>query len=265
MKNIQNLILSGIIVLFCCHYSIAQTDLELLSQANAEQDNQKSIEIFDKAIKKFPNSAELYYERGNRKTSLIDFYKPVDNIGMIEDFDKAIQLAPEKHWYYVGRANAYNNLKKHQEAVKDCDKAIELALKAPQDDNYNSNLANGYQSRANAKQFLNDYQGAIADLEMQIKYASEFKANILADIGSLFEQLKDYTNALKYYTQSVEAYLAQEGDSGKSGAASVLWSRALLQINQMKKQAEGCADLKKSLELRPDYDLVKYDFEKYCK
>lgn len=266
MKNtILNYIVLGLLMQLCFNSVFAQTDLEFLDQANAEQDNQKAIEIFDKGIQKFPNSAELYYERGNRKTNIIDFFKPVDNIGMMKDFDKAIQLTPTKSWYYLGRANAYNNLKNYQAAVKDCDKALELALKAPKDASYDHNISTAYWYRAIAKQFLKDYKGAIPDLEMHIKYSPDSKANTSATIGRLYEETKDYPNALKNYTQSIEAYMMQGDETGKSGAASVLWSRGILQINLMKNQAEGCADLKIALELRPDDEIVKNDLKKLCK
>jgi tetratricopeptide (TPR) repeat protein len=82
---------------------------------NAEKD-------FSESIRFNPEFANVYNSRG------ILYNKKGDYIKAIEDFTKAIQYKYILlHFAYNNRANALHNLERYEEAISDCQKAIEIA------------------------------------------------------------------------------------------------------------------------------------------
>lgn len=114
----------------------------------------KAIEEYTKAILLQPEDPYLYFERGKALVSLasklssektaqarttasapapsLTTKSPKDSEidtlfnKAFEDFNKAIALQPDNVEFYYGRGRAYSNQKEHQKAVKDFDRAIEL-------------------------------------------------------------------------------------------------------------------------------------------
>lgn len=81
----------------------------------------------------------------------------------LKDFNRAIELAPGRADGYLGRANALNTLQRYRESLLDYDKAIEL----------DPGLANAYVNRAVAYSHLGENKKAIADYEKGLELDPE--------------------------------------------------------------------------------------------
>ncbi len=100
---------------------------------------------------KIINKQEDSKEKGNAA------FKSGDNQGAINHYTTGINLDPFNKTLsstlYANRAAAYLKLKKHTEALTDCNKAIQL----------NDNYAKAYLRRGEARMELGDYEDATRD------------------------------------------------------------------------------------------------------
>jgi len=100
----------------------------------------------EKALILDPSNGNAYRFRGDIK------YDDNDNKGAAEDYTKAIDYNPNSSNYFT-RGLAYYYLKDYKKAVQDMDKAIEL----------NPNSGQYFYDRGDAKDNLNDFNGACSD------------------------------------------------------------------------------------------------------
>ncbi|WP_298239512.1 tetratricopeptide repeat protein [uncultured Algibacter sp.] len=91
---------------------------------------------------------------------------------------------------------------KYKEAIVFLDKAIE---KKP-------DLKPALLNRGADKSALNDYQGAIKDYELILKYDSE-NTLALMNIGNNYKRLKDYKKSVGFYTEALNSKGAIKSDS----------------------------------------------------
>lgn len=89
-------------------------------------------------IEDYPERAEGYFCRGTSKNKL-GRYKEA-----IKDYDKAVDLAPRDTNAFNNRGSAKDKLGQHKEAISDFNRAIEI----------NPNDADYYYNRGNAKQII---------------------------------------------------------------------------------------------------------------
>jgi tetratricopeptide (TPR) repeat protein len=105
-----------------------------------------ALTFLEKAIKIDPNNGNAYRWRGEIK------YDKNDNEGAEVDYTKAIMANPNASNYFArGLANYY--LKDYEKAIVDMDKAIQL----------NPDFGQYYYDRGDAKDMLNDFNGACKD------------------------------------------------------------------------------------------------------
>ena len=90
-----------------------------------EGNYKKAMRLFNKAIRKSPDYALAYYNRGHIKYELKDYY------GSIADCSRAIELDKTLTDAYFNLAISKFHLDKFREAIRDFDRAIELN---PEDD-----------------------------------------------------------------------------------------------------------------------------------
>lgn len=136
------------------------------------------------------NNASHFFKNGSAKFQLENYKSAID------DFDQAIELENDYVDAYYVRALCYGNLKKYDKAINDFNKVIALnpeykdayinrgyyVLEKTGDfqgaiDDYNSFLdlnkegdnAFAYNNRGYAKYKLNDYEGAMKDIQESIR------------------------------------------------------------------------------------------------
>ncbi len=113
------------------------------------QKYQTALTKCEKALKKYPDEAFLYYWKGTILSSLDD------KKSALENYNKSIELNPENAKTYVMRGSCKSDLEDKEGALADFNKAIELDPK------------NGaaYSLRALVKLDLGDFTGANEDLD----------------------------------------------------------------------------------------------------
>ena len=132
-------------------------------------------------------TADLYYERAFLYHEQKCYQEALD------DCNKAIEIDPEYAAPYNGRGNTYRDLKQYDKALADYNKAIEL------DPEY----ANPYNGRGNTYHELEQYDKALADynkaneLEPDYPYPYYNRAELLYSLGK-----HEYENALKDYEKA---------------------------------------------------------------
>lgn len=106
----------------------------------------KALTYLEKAIEIDPNNGSAYRWRGDIK------YDKNDNKGAEQDYTTAISSNPNASNYFA-RGLAFYYLKDFKKAIADMDKAIQL----------NPNAAQYYFDRGDAKDMINDFDGACRD------------------------------------------------------------------------------------------------------
>ena len=172
---------------------------KLFTQALAEKNLLKSIELYTKAIDLNPDFAEAYNNRGYAK-SLIN-----DKEGALEDYNISIKLDPKIAETYNNRGNVKDDLDDKDGAMIDYDEAIKL----------NPIYANAYNNRGTLKKDFRDLDGAMSDYNKAIELLSNFpeaycnRGILKKDKGDIRGALEDYQEALKYNPLFYGAYLCR--------------------------------------------------------
>jgi tetratricopeptide (TPR) repeat protein len=171
-----------------------------------QEEYQKAIDEYNKAIELDPEYVNPYYNLGNAYRDLKKYLKSIDN------YTKAIELDPEFAWPYNNRGQVYERHEEYQKAIDDYTRAIEI-----------SPDAKPYRNRANVYEKLEEYQKAIDDytkaIELDPEDANSYKIRGLAyNIhGLTYNKLEEYQKAIDDYTRVIELdpeYAAVYNDRG---------------------------------------------------
>ena len=196
---------------------------------NAAQSAYKeAIADFDSVIKYAPEReyGEAYYNRG---TCLGHLGRHEEAIA---DYTRAIELNPQYANAHNNRGNALDDLGRHEEALADYTRAIEL----------NPQYAAAYNNRGAALDDLGRHEEAIADytraIELNPQYANAHynRGNALGDLGRHEEELADYTRAIELNPQYAEAHYNRGvalGNMGRHEDAILDWREAIRIGEQM--------------------------------
>ena len=120
----------------------------------------------------------------------------------IEDYDRAIEMEPDKSSYHYNRANAKAELRQYSEAIKDYDQAIELY---PDDADY-------YYYRARARKEIRQNPKAIEDLDKAIELKPDYsrfysiRGQLKVTIGQSEQAIIDFSKALDREPKNVYTY-----------------------------------------------------------
>jgi len=141
--------------------------------------------------------------------------------------DICIDQLPDWEYGYFRRATAKHELQDYQNALGDCDKAIELNdeflhaydnrglvkielknYKGAIDDfsiaiSINRKYGRGFAHRGTASYELGNYKEAIQDYDEAIRLECEFKANVYCQRGLAKCDLGDYDNAMEDFTKAI--------------------------------------------------------------
>ena len=110
------------------------------------------VETQDEAIRRDPNNAAEYLERGNAYSELRQYE------WAIEDFDEAIRLNPRNAIAYGSRGVAYQEIENHQMAIESLENAIQL----------DSTMADVYHERGRLHSQLGNLELELADCEAAV-------------------------------------------------------------------------------------------------
>mgnify|MGYP003575184644 CR=1 FL=1 len=151
--------------------------------------------IADTTTAKFPildsAKADVYFDKG------LECYNKGDLSGSIFNWTLAIEIDAKDPNYYYSRAIVKNELYTWKSALKDYDKAIEIAPE------FVSALIN----RGGLKDENEDYKGAIADYEAVLKLEkleAEEKQQAYFNSGNTYFNLKDKNAACENWYKALE-------------------------------------------------------------
>ena len=144
-------------------------------------------------------NSKTYYNKGIAKQKLSK------HNDAIKDFNKAIELNPNDYNYFLKRGISRIAIKKYQTALNDFDIVLM----------YNPNNAQAYCNRAIVETKLEDYKKAIEDfnkaIELKPDYALAYSGRgaARASLNIHNDAIKDFNTAIKLNSKSYEAYLGK--------------------------------------------------------
>ena len=160
-----------------------------------------AIPEYDMAIRRDPDHAETYYQRGLVKFHLGQYE------GAVTDFDMAIDRNSDyaEAYFQRGLANAENE--KYREAITDYDKAIHRGF----------DTADVYYNRGNINARLQEYEAAAEDYDKAIHRGLDtadvyYNRGIMSALLEIYEAaLGDYDEAIRRDPNYAEAYYNRGG------------------------------------------------------
>ena len=203
------------------------------------KDYEGAIENFKKVIEidsSFPN---IFYFRGEANRELGNYESA------IKDFTKALAFKPSAGVFYF-RGFCHVELGNYESAIKDYTKSLEI----------DSEEHFVYLARGNAKNFSEDYSGAIEDLDIAIKLNSKPESD--DDYSSLIDtydarslakyKLQNYSGAIKDLTNAIEMDPEEPYFYYQRGIN--------MQLNG--NDSEAIRDFNKVLDIDPNYRNADY-------
>ena len=159
----------------------------------------EAIDDFNAALKRAPEDAALYNNRGNVLLELRN------NAAAAKDFGQAIALAPTYGPAYNNRGNARFFLGDHSGAIADFTKAVALMPASPVP----------FNGRGKAQLALKRPAGALRDFSRAIVLSGRYgqayanRAEALAALHRYADAINDYTSAINFGTETAEVYLGR--------------------------------------------------------
>lgn len=156
------------------------------------------IKELSQQIKLQPANAQAYAERAAARVENEDFY------GAIKDYSKALNLSSDnKTDLLTNRGNAFLQIGAFKEALQDFEAALEQ-----------STVTEGLYGRSVARYHLDDFFGAIRDLDAVIAMAPEHskalynRAVVKLELNKVQESISDLNQFLLYHPHHPEAEYA---------------------------------------------------------
>ena len=228
-----------------------------------EQEYEKAIAHYTKAIGLKPDLAEAYTNRG------VAYGQKGDIDAALRDYDKAIELNAQDADVYTNRGVAYGKKGDIDAALQDFNKVIDLNPQYP-NAYYNRGVAYGQKGDVDAA--LQDYSKAIA---LKPDFAEPYynRGNVYDNKGDVDAAIQDYTKFIALNPQYAEAYYNRGITYGKKGdidAALQNFSKAI-ELNPQYAEAYGnrgiaygltghvdaaLQDYSKAIALKPDFAEV---------
>lgn len=195
-------------------------------------DYDESIKNFNNALAQNPDYAEAYGQRAFAKQIL------KDNQGALDDLKKAAKLDPANTTYKTSLQNLQKQFDKYSADIKIANSLIKS----------NDQNTSAYLQRGVAKEFLGDYNGAIADYKKiaEITPNDWFAYTKLADAEY---QIGKYDDAIKHYSQVLNiktaAKLERSDDFYKRGLVYKNLKQYNLAVNDFNNATATTLDTKK--------------------
>ena len=153
----------------------------------------------------------------------------------IAEYTKAIELNPDNSTTYNRRGFAYDDLCQYEKAIEDYNKAIEL----------NPGYAVAYNNRGFAYKNLEQYERAIEDYSKAIELDPSY-ARAYNNRGRAYTNLKQYEKAIEDYNKAIEL------DSDYA----IAYSNRGVAYNDLKQYEKAIEDYNRAIELYPDYAIA---------
>lgn len=166
-----------------------------------------SVTLWNDQIKKYPECAIAYNNRGIAKGSARDYP------GAADDFTRAITLHPTFTAAYQNRGQAWNELGNYQNALSDLDYAL---TRSP-------NHALSYYNRGISYEGLGEYQQGLADFTRALTLNPDLvmaynRRGVLNDRLNQYQAaLADFNQALRLQPDFAEAYTNRGNTYAKLG------------------------------------------------
>jgi tetratricopeptide (TPR) repeat protein len=195
-----------------------------------DEEYNKAILEYDKAIRQNSNEPYNYYLRG------VSNYKTSNYKKAITDLTKSLNLSKDKD---------YSENWLHGQRSKDVNGKIQNVVGGMSFEHYYYHV---FFYRAFSKIELNDYYGAINDFKEYTKYDSE-NDMVYEYLGLSYMILEKYENSIKSLSKAIEI-------NSNNGNAYFHRSRSYHSINEIEK---CCLDLSKAGELGVSkaYEMIK--------
>lgn len=161
----------------------------------AESNRRQAINDLDKASRLDNNGAEIFNNRGYVYLGGKFFGQAV------KDFNRAIQLAPNEPWNYIYRAQCLLSTEKTL-AAADFDKAVELA---PKNSYVYSARGNFFEDEKNFSRAAEDFSRAIEFSRTDDERALNFNGR-----GGVYQQEKNFGRAIEDYSRAIELFEREE-------------------------------------------------------
>ena len=191
------------------------------------QYNQALVD-FNRAIRQQPDSARPYCLRGL-------LYRDMGKINQaLEDFTKALDLDPRLPEAYFSQGVLQQGLEAYDQALIAYDQAIDL----------NPRYADAYNKRGEIFVIQEEFDRAVRDFNEAIRLDARH-APAYNNLGDLFRKAGDYPRAIRNYS------LALDYDPR---LADAWYYRGFIYFMQ-KRYREAVADIRRSLEIKPDEGL----------
>jgi tetratricopeptide (TPR) repeat protein len=199
-----------------------------------QEDYEKAVSEFSKAIALSPNHTNAYFNRGLACSDRGDYAEA------IADYTQAIRIDPNNAGAYNNRGNAYNGKKDYDRAIADYTQALRI----------NPNYAKAYGNRGNAHYNMANYDKAITDytqvllIDPNYTGANINRGNAYANMGNYKQAIADYTLAIKIDPNDEVAY----------------YNRGLAYYN-MSDYEQAITDYTQAIKINPNYDSAKKNLE----
>ena len=197
-----------------------------------EQEYEKAIGHYTKAIKSKPDLTNAYNNRGVAYGKKGKFDKA------IQDFNKTIDLNPQDANTYYNRGNAYNVKGDVDAAIQDYTKAINLN---PQHAKAYTNRGAVYGQKGDIDAAIQDFNTAI-DLNPQHAETYNNRGNAYNVKGDVDAAIQDYTKAIDLNPQHADTYYNRGVAYGSKGDIDA-----------------AIQDYNKAIELNPQYTNAYYN------
>lgn len=159
---------------------------EYFSQALAEKDLDKQIELYTKAIDLKPDYANAYNNRG------IAYYHKGDCDKAMADFNKAINLKPDDESGYNNRGELRYKMGDYKGSIEDCSRAIGLDPDGVESESY-------YYRSLSYKALGGDenLQLALADAQKGLEVARRLGSRSLVEVKQFEDLIREPEGELK--------------------------------------------------------------------
>jgi len=170
-----------------CFFNLGLNSQFLEKHLNAVEFYKKTIFLAEILRFKSDFIAGNYNNRGNA------YAKSNKHEKAIEDYNKAIELNPDDATAYNNRGNTYAKSNKHEKAIEDYNKAIEL----------NPDYATAYNNRGAAYAKSNKHEKAIEDYNKAIELNPD-DATAYNNRGAAYAKSNKHEKAIEDYNKAIE-------------------------------------------------------------
>jgi tetratricopeptide (TPR) repeat protein len=205
-------------------------------------DYDQAIAELEELLKIMPKNAELLYQIGQLYSVNKEYTKAIGK------YNSALDYGEKKSWQiYRARADAYLNVGKHAEAIKDYEEAFKSA---PDDSGLLNNFAWVLATSPDEK--LRDGKRSLEMAKKSCEEENYKKAHILSTLGAAYAETGDFDTAIKWSTKAVE--LARSGADQEANDPAIK--------EQLQKELDSYKEKKPVRELLSEEDAAKAKLKK---